>query len=124
MWAVRAIGIFLVIALVAGFFVYNYSMDQPVAVNLYWKQYENVPLLVVIFWSFLAGMALSLVLFVGVYLRQLTQISSARKAVKGLNEEVSALRNRPIEESRDMFGDEDNARPVKTGHETGVGDAG
>ena len=124
MWAVRAIGIFLAIALVVGFVVYNYSMDQRVAVNLYWKQYENVPLLVVIFWSFLAGMALSLVLFVGVYLRQLTQISSARKAVKGLNEEVSALRNRPIEESRDMFGDEDNARPVKTGHETGVGDAG
>lgn len=124
MWAVRAIGIFLVIALVVGFVVYNYSMDQRVAVNLYWKQYENVPLLVVIFWSFLAGMALSLVLFVGVYLRQLTQISSARKAVKGLNEEVSALRNRPIEESQDMFGDEDKARPVKTGHETGVGDAG
>ena len=123
MWAVRAIGIFLAISLVVGFVVYNYSMDQRVAVNLYWKQYENIPLLVVIFWSFLAGMAISLVLFVGVYLRQLTQISSARKTIKGLNDEVSALRNRPIEDSRDMFGDEESARPVKSAQKTGVSDA-
>lgn len=123
MWAVRAIGIFLAISLVVGFVVYNYSMDQRVAVNLYWKQYENIPLLVVIFWSFLAGMAISLVLFVGVYLRQLTQIGSARKTIKGLNDEVSALRNRPIEESRDMFGDGEGARPVKSSQETGVSDA-
>lgn len=123
MWAVRAIGIFLAISLVVGFVVYNYSMDQRVAVNLYWKQYENIPLLVVIFWSFLAGMAISLVLFVGVYLRQLTQIGSARKTIKGLNDEVSALRNRPIEESRDMFGDGENARTVKPSQGTGVSDA-
>lgn len=123
MWAVRAIGIFLAIALVVGFVVYNYSMDQRVAVNLYWKQYENVPLLIVIFWSFLVGMAISLVLFVGVYLRQLTLISSARKTIKGLNDEVSALRNRPIEESRDMFGDGENALPVTSAEQTGVRDA-
>lgn len=123
MWAVRAIGIFLAISLVVGFVVYNYSMDQRVAVNLYWKQYENIPLLVVIFWSFLAGMAISLVLFVGVYLRQLTQISSARKTIKGLSDEVSALRNRPIEDSRDMFGDEESARPEKSAQKTGISDA-
>lgn len=112
MWAIRAVLIFVVVAAIVGFLIYNATLDQRVAVNLYWKQYDNVPLLIALFWAFAGGMFFSLVLFVGVYIKQLSQISSAKRAIRGLNEEVAALRNRPIEESRDMFGDQ--AAPSKT----------
>ncbi|MFQ5608229.1 MAG: LapA family protein [Candidatus Zixiibacteriota bacterium] len=110
MWAVRAIVVFALIALIVGFVVYNSVLDQRVAVNLYWKQFENVRLLYVIFWSFLSGFAFAFVLAAGAYVKNLTQINSARRTIKGLQEEVSALRNRPIEESRDMFGDDEKQK--------------
>ncbi len=105
MWVIRAILTLAAIVVIGGFFVYNVKLDQQVTIDLYWKRYEGVQLIFVLFWGFVAGMVTSMMLLMGAYIKQLTQLSSARRSIKGLKEEVAALRNRPIEEPHDLFGE-------------------
>jgi uncharacterized membrane protein YciS (DUF1049 family) len=108
MWVVRAALIALVVVIVVAFAFYNVGTEQRVAINLIWAKYVDVPLTVVVFWSFVAGVAVSLVLFVTVYLRQALDLRSARRRVKGLEQELTVLRNRPIEESADLLKGKDS----------------
>lgn len=103
MWVIRAFLIFALLAVALGFLIYNATMDQRVSVNLYWWQFDNVPFLVTLFWAFLAGAAFTLSLSFGVYFRHLGQINAARRTIRGLKEEVSSLRNRSIESTKDIF---------------------
>lgn len=103
MWILRTLALILVVVVVLGFVVYNHSLDQRVTIDLYWKLFEDVSLLVALFWAFLSGLVISLLMFMGVYIRQLAQLSMARRSIRGLNEELAALRNRPIEDSADLF---------------------
>jgi len=103
MWVIRAFLIFALLAVALGFLIYNATMDQRVSVNLYWWQFDNVPFLVTLFWAFLAGAAFTLSLSFGVYFRHLGQINAARRTIRGLKEEVSSLRNRSIEQTKDIF---------------------
>ncbi len=105
MWVIRAILTLAAIIIIGGFLVYNGPLDQRVTIDLYWKRYEDVRLIIVLFWGFVAGMATSMFLLMGAYIKQLSQLSSAKKTIKGLREEVAALRNRPIEEPHDLFGE-------------------
>ena len=114
MWVIRA---FLILALVAaalGFLIYNATMDQRVSVNLYWWQFDNVPFLVTLFWAFLSGAAFTLSLSIGVYFRHLGQINAARRTIRGLKEEVSSLRNRSIESTKDIFNQEESIEISQT----------
>jgi uncharacterized membrane protein YciS (DUF1049 family) len=108
MWVVRAVLIALVVVIVVAFAFYNVGTEQRVAINLIWAKYVDVPLTVVVFWSFVAGVAVSLVLFVTVYLRQALDLRSARRRVRGLEQELTVLRNRPIEESADLLKGKDS----------------
>ena len=103
MWVIRAFLIFALLAAALGFLIYNATMDQRVSVNLYWWQFDNVPFLVTLFWAFLSGGAFTLSLSVGIYFRHLGQINAARRTIRGLKEEVSSLRNRSIEHTKDIF---------------------
>jgi uncharacterized membrane protein YciS (DUF1049 family) len=58
-----------------------------------------VPIVTVVFWSFVAGAILALILFLTGYVSQLIVIRSLRRQVKALETELSILRNRPIEDS-------------------------
>ncbi len=111
MWVVRAILTLVAIVVIGGFFLINVKLDQQVTIDLYWKRYEDVWLIYVSFWSFVAGMVTSMMLLMGAYIKQLTQLSSSRRTIKGLKEEVAALRNRPIEEPHDLFGEGAAASP-------------
>jgi len=103
MWAIRAILIAIVVIAVVAFASYNVGTTQTVDVNLIWMSYLSVPLVTVVFWAFTAGVLVSLVLFISVYIKQSLQIRSLRTGVRALETEVTALRNRPIEESADLL---------------------
>lgn len=105
MWAVRAIVVLLLILVVVAFAYNNFGEDQVVDVKLqpFYSNYVDVPLVTVVFWSFVAGSLLSLLLFITVYIKQSVTLHAAKRRVKALESEVTILRNRPIEESADLL---------------------
>ncbi len=107
MWALRAILIVFVIVCVVAFAYHNSSPAQQVNVNLIIAKYVEVPLVIVVFWSFVAGLVVSLLIFILVYFRQSVQLHSLHKKVRALESEVTALRNRTIEESAELLKGED-----------------
>jgi uncharacterized membrane protein YciS (DUF1049 family) len=103
MWAVRAILIALLIIVVVAFAYFNFNPSQKVDVNLIYVKYLDVPLVTVVFWSFVAGVLVSLILFISVYIRLSVQIRASARRITALEGEVAVLRNRPIEESADLL---------------------
>ncbi len=103
MWVFRSILILVIIAVIVGFAVYNSGPSQTVDVDLIWAKRFDVPVITIVFWSFVLGSLISLLLFISVYLKISNQLSEAQKAIKGLQVEVTTLRNRPIEETRDLL---------------------
>ncbi len=102
MWAFRAILIIALILVVVAFAYYN--IDSPtVDVNLIWVKYVEVPLITVVFWSFVPGVLVSLFVFMSIFVKQSIQLRAARRRIKALEGEVTALRNRPIEESASLL---------------------
>ena len=96
----------LVLLLVLVAFAYNNTnIGQVVDVKLepLYYNYVDVPLVTVVFWAFVGGALLSFLLFVTVYIRQSVDLYGARKRIKALENEVTVLRNRPIEESADLL---------------------
>ena len=91
----------VLIVVLVGFSVYN--AEERVGVNILTTRYINVPLIVITFWAFIFGLVVSFLLFVTVYFRQVAEIRRQRRIADSLGSEISALRNRPIEESADDF---------------------
>jgi len=103
MWVLRAILVALVVVCVVAFALYNVGSGQVVTVDLIWVKFVEVPLITVVFWSFAAGVLVSLLLFISVYIKLSVQLRAARKQARALEGEVTVLRNRPIEESADLL---------------------
>ncbi|MBD3403602.1 DUF1049 domain-containing protein [candidate division GN15 bacterium] len=105
MWAVRALLMALLIIIIVAFAYNNFNADQTVDVNLkpVYHNYADVPLVTVVFWAFVAGVILSLLLFISTYIKLSVQVRASRKRIKALETEVAILRNRPIEESADLL---------------------
>ena len=115
MWAIRAILLAIVVVCVVAFAYFNFSPDQKVAVELIYAKYVDVPLVTVVFWSFVAGVLVSLVTFISVYVKLSVQVRTANKRVHALEGEVTVLRNRPIEESADLLkGADEQNREVQS----------
>jgi len=108
MWILRAILIALVVISVVAFAYFNVSSDQKVDVNMIYAKFLNVPLITVVFWSFVGGLLVSLILFISIYIRLSVEMRSNRKRVRALEHEVSILRNRPIEESAEFIEDKED----------------
>ncbi len=105
MWAVRAVLIAIVVILVVAFAYNNFKPEQTVDVYLQpvFSNYVDVPLVTVVFWSFVSGLVVSLLMFITTYIKLSVQVHGARKRVRSLENEVAILRNRPIEESADLL---------------------
>lgn len=105
MWALRAVLIALLIIIVVAFAYNNFGEDQTVDVKLrpFYNNYADVPLVTVVFWAFVSGTVLSLLLFITTYIKLSVQSHSLKKRIRSLEGEVSILRNRPIEESADLL---------------------
>ncbi len=95
MGIIRAILILIVLAVIIGFSVYN--AGPRVDVDLIRGQY-NVPLVVVVYWSFLTGMIVAMLLGASYVLKVQTDRRLERRDRRQLELEVGALRNRTIEE--------------------------
>ena len=66
-------------------------------------KFHNVALAEVVFWSLAAGVLLSAFLFLIGYIGQSYQLRTTRRRIRALENEVTLLRNRPIEESADLL---------------------
>lgn len=105
MWAIRAVLIAILVVLVVAFAYNNFGADQTVDVHLQplFHNYVDVPLVTVVFWAFVAGIILSLLLFITTYIKLSVQVHGYKKRVRSLENEVAILRNRPIEESAELL---------------------
>ena len=97
MWVLRVFLIMVIIMLVLGFAVYNST--QQININIFGREYFGVPLMVVVFWALVLGMLISFLLGVSYYFRIQSELRTQRKENKRLIEEITALRNLPLEES-------------------------
>jgi len=95
MGILRAFLILVVMTIIIGFSIYN--AGPRVDVDLIKTQY-NVPLVVVVYWSFLAGMVVAFLLVLSYIIRVQTERRRDRLDRRRLEQEVSTLRNRSIEE--------------------------
>ena len=96
MWALKILLILVVIMLLVGFSIYN--SGEYVSVNLFGYQYTAVPMIIIAYWSLVIGMFISFLLGIAYYLRIQDELREQRKENKRLMEEITALRNIPLEE--------------------------
>jgi len=108
MWAIWAV---LILLLILGmvFFAFN-NLTQTVDINLMplFEDRADVPLLTMVFWSFVSGALLSIFLFITNFIKQSVNNRSAYKKIRALESELAILRNRPIEESAELLKDTDS----------------
>jgi uncharacterized membrane protein YciS (DUF1049 family) len=117
MWIIRAILIAVMLILVIAFAYNNFGPEQKVDVYLrpVMPNYLDVPLVTVVFWSLVAGMVMSLLIFISIYIKQTVDLHAAKRRIKALEGEVGILRNRPIEESAELLkGADSRIRDVKS----------
>ncbi len=96
MWILRTLVIIILITLIVGFAIYN--SDERISVNLYGKQYFDLPMIFVAFWALVVGMLISFALGIGYYFKMYSELRNQRKENQKLSEEITALRNLPLEE--------------------------
>lgn len=97
MWVVRIILLLIVLAVVIGFSVYN-SGPRIRTVDLIWHQYYDIPVVVLVYWSMLAGMVVAAILGLTYVFRLHADLRAERRARKRLEAEMASYRNRTIEE--------------------------
>ena len=100
MWVLRIFLILVIIFLVVGFGVYNSSVT--VSVSLFgFITYYDIPMIYVAFWSLVVGMVISFLLSISYYLKVHSKLRAQRKENKNLMEEITTLRNLPLEDVED-----------------------
>jgi uncharacterized integral membrane protein len=103
MWIIRyAIAAFLIIGLL-GFTIQN--SYQRVVINIIGKTYSEVPLIFVIYIAFCVGIVFWFVISVVQYLRFSGQLADQKRKVRTLSEELTTLRNLPLEEPDEKPGE-------------------
>jgi uncharacterized integral membrane protein len=95
-WVIRTILVLIIVAVVVGFSIYN--ANQRVSIDLIRTRYDNVLLIVAMYWAFLVGMVVSALLGMTYVIRLHGDLRTQRRARKRLEMEMGALRNRSIEE--------------------------
>ena len=68
MWVFRSLLVLIIIAVIVGFALHNTGPNQTVDINLIWTQRVNVPVISVVFWSFMLGATVAWLLFVTIYI--------------------------------------------------------
>ncbi|MCD6162635.1 MAG: DUF1049 domain-containing protein [candidate division Zixibacteria bacterium] len=96
MWIIRyAVAALLIIGLL-GFTIQN--SYQRTVINIANQTYENVPLIYVVYIAFCLGLIFWFAISVIQYFRIMGQLSSQRKINRTLTQEITTLRNLPLEE--------------------------
>ena len=100
MWAFRMFLVLLIISLIVGFSMMN--AQEQVSVDLLRVKYQAVPLVYVTYWAFLAGMLVTFILGISYVIKVHTDLREERKEKHRLLVEITALRNRSIEEISEL----------------------
>lgn len=96
MWIIRyAVAALLIIALL-GLTIQN--SYQTVVINIGIHTYENVHLVYVIYVAFCLGLIFWFAISVIQYFKMASQLSEQKKKVRMLTQEITTLRNLPLEE--------------------------
>lgn len=96
MWMLKWLGIAALLIVLLGFAMLN--VDQQVDVDFFIWQFQDVPLILVIFEAFIAGM---LVWFLIAFVNELklrNELRTLRRGHEELSRELQALRNQPLED--------------------------
>ena len=110
MWMLKWFGIALLLIVLLGFSMLNLS--QNVDLNLFFWQFEQIPLILVIFEAFVAGMLLWFLLAFVNELRLRGELRALRNRRDELERELLILRNQPLEEpDRNTAGEIDHELP-------------
>jgi len=96
MWLWRLFFLALIMVLLLGFAIQN--LEQKVEVVLYKWHFTQVPLILVMFESFVVGVLILFIFTVVHDLQMRRELRRQRGEVKRLKEELSSLRNIPFEE--------------------------
>jgi uncharacterized integral membrane protein len=102
MWMLKWLGIALLLILLLGFSMLN--LDQRVNIDLLLWQFQDVPLILVIFEAFIIGM---LIWFLIAFVNELKLRGELRALTRDRDEvsrELLALRNQPLEELEEEEG--------------------
>jgi len=97
MWVIRIIILLVVFAIALGFSIYN-APQRVDKIDVIWVSYSNVSMVVVVYWSFLAGMVVAAILALTYILKIHSNMRAERRGRKRLEMEVASLRNRTLEE--------------------------
>ncbi|OQX92707.1 MAG: hypothetical protein B6D58_01625 [candidate division Zixibacteria bacterium 4484_95] len=96
MWIIRyAVSAILIIALL-GFTIQN--SYQRVVINIAGITFTDVPLIFVVYVAFCIGLIFWFAISIVQYFRMLGQLSEQKKKNRTLTEEITTLRNLPLEE--------------------------
>lgn len=96
MWAFRMFLVLLIISIIVGFSMIN--AQQVVTVDLLRTTYQAVPLVYVTYWAFLAGMLITFALGLSHVFKVHADLREQRREKERLLTEITALRNRSIDE--------------------------
>ncbi len=99
MWILRTLVVIILITLIVGFAIYN--SDERISVNLYGKEYFDIPMIFVAFWALVVGMIVSFALGVSYYFKMYSELRNQKRENRKLLEEITALRNLPMEEEEE-----------------------
>jgi uncharacterized integral membrane protein len=97
MWFLKNIAWLVTMVAVVVFFAANHT-ERITGVNLLYQRWVNVPAFLALFVAFVAGMLVAFVLTFVQYLKGQAAARRLAQEVKDLKEELSALRNLPIED--------------------------
>jgi uncharacterized integral membrane protein len=96
MWIIKsALGLVIFLAFLGFSFQNSY---QVTTVNIAGKQYSSIPLIIVLYIAFSAGVIFWFIVSIFQYLKHTSQVSELKRKNKQLLDEIKALRNLPLEE--------------------------
>lgn len=96
MWIIKsALAVVIILAFLGFSFQNSY---QTTTINIANKQYDSLPLIIVIYVAFAAGVIFWFIISIFQYFSLTGQISDLRRKNKQLLAEIKALRNLPLEE--------------------------
>ncbi len=96
MWAVRMLLTIIFLIVSIAFYVAN--AGERVDVNILHTRYVDVPLMIVLLIAFAVGMIASFLIAVTYFFRISSEAGANKRMVKRLQAEITALRNRQIDQ--------------------------
>ncbi len=102
MWMLKWLGIAILLILLRGFSIQN--LDQTVDIDFLFWSFQDVPLIVVIFEAFIAGMLVWFVIALVNELKLRSELKQTNRQLDELGGELQAMRNMPLEEPEEEEG--------------------